>query len=140
VAALFLAWGFAFTPAPVRAGETRGAPLIPAPLRATRRGTIGQAGRGDETYLLIGGPGPYLDRATDRTAPWSTQVRSKNRKMAAAKRFFQSAKEVTGGGPERVTTDGPSADPPAIRNVLGRNVAHRTHKYLNNVIEQDQRG
>ena len=60
--------------------------------------------------------------------------------MDAAKRFFQSAKEATGCKPERVTTDGHSAYPRAIRKVLGRKVVHRTNKYINNLIEQDHRG
>ena len=60
--------------------------------------------------------------------------------MAAAKQFFQQAKDVTGCTPQRVTTDGHGAYPRAIRQVLGRKVVHRTNRYLNNRMEQDHRG
>ena len=65
---------------------------------------------------------------------------SKTRDMAAAKQFFQQAKEVTGCTPQRVTTNGHDAYPRVIRRVLGRKVEHRTSKYLNNRMEQDHRG
>jgi putative transposase len=65
---------------------------------------------------------------------------SQTRDMDAAKRFFRSAKEVTGGKPARVTIDGHTAYPRAIRRVLGRKVQHRTNRYLNNLVEQDHRG
>ena len=65
---------------------------------------------------------------------------SKTRDIDVAKRFFQSAKEVTGCRPERVTTDGHIAYPRAIRRGLGRKVAHRRSRYLNNRLEQDHRG
>ena len=42
--------------------------------------------------------------------------------------------------PERVTTDGHSSYPRAIRSVLGKTVRHRTSAYLNNRLEQDHRG
>ena len=60
--------------------------------------------------------------------------------MLAAKRFFKQAKEVAGHAPERVTTDGHNAYPRAIRRILGRKVEHRTSRYLNNKLEQDDRG
>ena len=42
--------------------------------------------------------------------------------------------------PDRVTTDKEASYPRAIREELGEEVLHRTHKYLNNLIEQDHRG
>lgn len=57
--------------------------------------------------------------------------------MAAAKQFFQQARTVTGCGPERVTTNGHDSYPRAIRQVLGRNVVHRTNRYFSNRMEQD---
>ena len=60
--------------------------------------------------------------------------------MAAAKAFFRSAKAVTGVTPDRVTTDGHDGYPRAIRTELGREVRHRTSRYLNNGLEQDHRG
>jgi transposase-like protein len=65
---------------------------------------------------------------------------SEHRNLAAAKRFFRSAKAVTGVIPDRVTTDGHDAYPRAIRLELGSCVWHRTNCYLNNRLEQDHRG
>ncbi|MFZ1430478.1 MAG: DDE-type integrase/transposase/recombinase, partial [Geminicoccaceae bacterium] len=65
---------------------------------------------------------------------------SEHRDMAAAKAFFRSAKAVTGVTPDRVTTDGHDSYPKAIRTELGREVRHRTSRYLNNGLEQDHRG
>ena len=61
---------------------------------------------------------------------------SEHRNLAAAKRFFRSAKAVTGVIPDRVTTDGHDAYPQAIRTELGSRVRHRTKCYLNNRLEQ----
>jgi hypothetical protein len=58
----------------------------------------------------------------------------------AAKRFFRSAKTLTGVIPDRVTTDGHDAYPQAIRMELGSRVRHQTNCYLNNRLEQDHRG
>jgi transposase-like protein len=40
----------------------------------------------------------------------------------------------------KVTTDKESSYPTAIEKVLGRQVLHRTNRYLNNRCEQDHRG
>ena len=64
---------------------------------------------------------------------------SEHRDMDAAKRFFKQATEVVGHRPTRVTTDGHDAYPRAIRRTLGRKVAHRRNRYLNNRLEQDHR-
>jgi hypothetical protein len=58
----------------------------------------------------------------------------------AARRFFRSAKVVTGVMPDRVTTDGHDAYPEAIRTELGSRVSSRINSYLNNRLEQDHRG
>ena len=41
---------------------------------------------------------------------------------------------------DRVTTDGHTSYPRAIRETMGSGVQHRTNKYLNNRLEQDHRG
>ena len=41
---------------------------------------------------------------------------------------------------DRVTTDGHTSYPRAIRETMGSDVQHRTSKYLNNRLEQDHRG
>lgn len=140
LAEMFLVRGFAFTHEAVRDWEARFAPLVTAQLRAQRKGQAGRSWYIDETSVKVGGKWHYLYRATDRDGNLVNCMLSKTRDMAAAKQFFQQAKEVTGCIPERVTTDGPDAYPRAIRYVLGRKVVHRTNRYLNNRMEQDHRG
>jgi len=65
---------------------------------------------------------------------------SEKRNMDAAKRFFQQVLQTVGHAPERVTTDGHTSYPRAIREILGSDVVHRTNHYLNNRLEQDHRG
>jgi putative transposase len=54
--------------------------------------------------------------------------------------FFIQAVETVGHLPLKVTTDGESSYPTAIKEALGKKVEHRTSKYLNNKLEQDHRG
>ncbi len=82
----------------------------------------------------------YLYRAIDRDGNLVDSRLSEKRDLAAAKRFFQQARDVVGQAPERVTTDGHDAYPRAIRETLGSDVLHRTNRYLNNRVEQDHRG
>jgi transposase-like protein len=82
----------------------------------------------------------YLYRAIDRDGAPVDVMLNEHRNLAAAKRFFRSAKAVTGVIPDRVTTDGHNAYPRAIRTELGSRVRHRTNCYLNNRLEQDHRG
>jgi transposase-like protein len=119
---------------------SRYAPLISQHLRSQRRSKVGRSWYVDETYVQVAGQWHYLYRAIDREGNLVDSMLSKNRDMAAAKKFFQQAKEVTGCRPPRVTTDGHVAYPRAIRQVLGRKVVHRTSRYLNNRLEQDHRG
>jgi putative transposase len=140
VAEMFLERGFEFTHETVRDWETRFAPLITAQLRAKRKGNAGKSWRCDETYVKIAGTWHYLYRAIDSDGNLIDSMLRKTRDMDAAKRFFKSAKEVTGCKPDRVTTDGHNSYPRAIHSILGRKVVHRTSKYLNNLIEQDHRG
>lgn len=60
--------------------------------------------------------------------------------MEAAQIFFKQACAVVGHTPERVTTDGHTSYPQAVREILGNQVIHRTGKYLNSCLEQDHRG
>ena len=58
--------------------------------------------------------------------------------------LLPGALSISEGGdrrpPDRVTTDGHDAYPRAIRTELGKQVRHRTSRYLNNRHEQDHRG
>ena len=65
---------------------------------------------------------------------------STTRDMAAARRFFVSARSVLNAAPKQVTTDGHDSYPRAIRETLGSNVEHRCSAYLNRRIERDHRG
>jgi alpha-ketoglutarate-dependent taurine dioxygenase len=57
--------------------------------------------------------------------------------MAAAKKFFEQAKMVTGITPDRVTTDGHDRYPRAIRTVLGADVRHRDDRGRRDVRDED---
>ena len=91
-------------------------------------------------YIRVHGDWKYLYRAIDRDGALVDVMLSEHRNLAAAKRFFRSAKTVTGVIRDRVTTDGHDAYPQAIRTELGGRVRHRTNCYLNNRLEQDHRG
>jgi putative transposase len=65
---------------------------------------------------------------------------SEHRDMVAAKAFFRSAKSATGVVRDRLTTDGHSSYPRAIRSTLSRHVQHRASAYRNNGLEEDHRG
>src|SRR5215212_2902759 len=93
-----------------------------------------------QTYLKVHGRWCYLYRAIDRTGKLVDVLFSEPRDMAAAQAFFRSAKAVTGITPDRVTTDGHDSYSRAIRTELGKDVRHRTSAYLNNRLEQDNRG
>lgn len=64
---------------------------------------------------------------------------SATRDTAAAQHFFQRALSVAEQAPQQVTTNGHDSYPRAIREVLGKEVEHRNHAYLNRKIEQDHR-
>jgi DDE domain len=73
-------------------------------------------------------------------ATWLIRVLREKRDMEAAQQFFKQVLAVVGHAPERVTTDGHTSYPRAVREILGDSVQHRTSKYLNNRLEQDHRG
>ncbi len=91
-------------------------------------------------YIRVGGVWKYLYRAIDRDGKLVDAMLSEHRDMEAAKHFFTSALAVAERVPEKVTTDGHDSYPRAIRETLGEDVTHRCNPYLNNRIEQDQRG
>jgi hypothetical protein len=61
------------------------------------------------------------------------------RDMDTDQRFFAQALDLAGHAPAQVTTDGHDAYARAIRETLGEDVTHRTSRYKNNRIEQDNR-
>ena len=140
LAEMFLDRGIVFTHEAVREWETKLAPVLSETLRKYRRGRIGQSWYCDETYLKVKGRGVYLYRAIDWDGNLVDVFLSERQDQAAAEAFFRSARMVTDRIPARVTTDGHSSYPGAIKAELGEDVAHRTNRYLNNHLEQDHRG
>ena len=129
-----------FTYEAVRDWEAKLTPALAEELRRSRKSKVGRSWYIDETYIRVHGQWKYLYRAIDRDGALVDVMLSENRDLAAARRFFRSAKAVTGAIPERITTDGHDAYPRAIRTELGSRVRHRTNNYLNNRLEQDHRG
>ncbi|WP_201394434.1 IS6 family transposase [Ktedonobacter sp. SOSP1-85] len=140
LAEMFLERGWVFTYEAVREWERRFAPLITTQLRTKRRGQAGRSWYVDETYIKVHGKWCYLYRAIDGDGNLVDSRLSEKRDMDAARQFFKQALEGGGQAPESVTTDGHRSSPRAIREMLGNEVTHRTHVYLNNQIEQDHRG
>ena len=135
---MFLARGLVFSHEAVREWEAKLTPALAENLRRRRRGKAGRSWYVDETYIKVQGRWCYLYRAIDRSGALVDVMFSEHRDMAAAKAFFRSAKAVTGVTPDRVTTDGHNSYPRAIRTGLGREVRHRTSRYLNNRLEIGQ--
>jgi transposase-like protein len=140
LAEMFLERGFVFTHEAVREWEARFAPLLADQLRVKRYGQAGRSWYVDETYVKVNGVWCYLYRAIDRDGNLVGSMLSQTRDMDAAQRFFGQAQGVAGQAPERVTTDGHTSYPRAIRETLGEAVEHRCNQYLNNRLEQDHRG
>jgi putative transposase len=140
LAEMFLERGFVFSHEAVREWEARFAPLLAENLRAKRQGQAGTSWYVDETYIKVNGQWCYLYRAIDREGNLVDSMLSQTRDMEAAQRFFRQARVVAGQLPTRVTTDGHTSYPRAIREILGEAVEHRCNQYLNNLMEQDHRG
>jgi len=96
--------------------------------------------RATRPYVKVDGRWCYLYRAIDREGNLIDARLSKTRDLEAAKQFFAQALAVIGKPPQRVTTDGHTAYPRAIRETLGKKVIHRCSPYLNSRLEQNHRG
>ena len=132
LAEMFLERGLVFTHEAVREWESQLAPLVSETLRKHRRGRIGPSWYVDETFIKVKGRLVYLYRAIDRDGNLVDVRLSETRDKTAARAFFRSACTVTGRIPARVTSDGHSSYPGAIKAELGETVRHRTNRYLNN--------
>jgi len=104
---------------------------------------VGSSWRIDETYIRVKGEWRYLYRAVDRQGNTVDFLLSEHRDIEAARRFFTQAIDKQ-GAPEKITVYGYAATHTAISElkqsrILPINVVVRTSKYLNNLIEQDQR-
>ena len=97
----------------------------------------------DETYLKVRGQWVYLYRAVDKQGRTVDFLLSKTRDMAAAKRFFSRASQQA-WSPSSDHLGRVAASHQAVAKLkaarrLPRRVQVRSCKYLNNVIEQDNR-
>ncbi len=137
---MFALRGIVFSDEAVREWEAKLTPALAEDLRRRRRGKAGCSWYVDEADVKVGGHGRCLSRAIDRSGALVDVMFREHRDMAAAKAFFRSAKAITGKTPDRVTTDGHDSYPRAIRTELGKEVRHRTSRYLNNKLEQDHWG
>jgi transposase-like protein len=140
VAELLLERGYEVTHETIRNWEFRFAPLLTDQLRAKRGGRTSNSWYLDETYLKVAGRWCYLYRAIDRDGGLLDSMLSEHRDRNAARQFLRRLVEVTGGRPERVTTDKHPSYRKAIRWIIGRKAMHRTTRYLNNLTEQSHRG
>src|ERR1700746_2219920 len=102
LAEMFLIRGFVFSYEAVRDWEAKLTPAWREELRRSRKGKVGRSWYTDETYIRVHGRWKYLYRAIDRDGALVDVMPSENRNLGAAKRFFRSAKAVTGVIPDRV--------------------------------------
>jgi hypothetical protein len=77
---------------------------------------------GDETYGKVRGKWWYLYRAIDTDGNLVDSRLSEKRDREAVQQFFKQALAVVGHTPERVTTDGHTSYPRAVRETLGDHV------------------
>ena len=140
---IMLLRGFTVSYESIRRWEAKLLPVMGEALRKRRHGTgrkSGQSWYTDETYLKIQGRWCYLYQAIDRDENLIDTMLSATRDMKVAQRFFRCARSVVGFAPDRATIDGHNSYPRAIRSTSGHDVRHRTSVYLNNRLEQDDRG
>jgi transposase-like protein len=105
----------------------------------------GTSYRVDETYIKVGKTCKYLYRAVDKEGNTIEFMLSAKRDVSAAKRFFKKMMRADHRRlPFSISVDKNAAYPEAFissqdEKVLPRDCTLRRVKYLNNVIEQDQR-
>jgi transposase-like protein len=95
-----------------------------------------------ETSIKVKGQWRYLYRAVDKTGQTIDFRLTADRDEQAAKRFLTKAIRRH-GVPETIPIDGSAANEAAIKRynaAHGTAIAIRKIKYLNNSVEQDQRG
>jgi len=106
---------------------------------------VGRSWHLDETYLKVRGRWVYLYRAVDREGNTVDFRLSPTRDVAAAKASFRKALRTQRRAPVSITLDGYAASHRAVREMpreddAWKHTKLRGSKYLNNPIEQGQRG
>lgn len=92
----------------------------------------------DETYLKVRGEWAYLYRAVDKAGNTIDFLLRARRDKAATRRCFEKAIGQN-GAPDTVTIDKRGAALHAANAQRETPITIRQRKYLNNIIEQDQR-
>jgi transposase, IS6 family len=134
--------GVAVAPSTIFRWVQRYAPEIERRIRQYQ-GSRSGSWRVDETYVRVGGKWKYLFRAVDKYGRLIAFMLSDRRNTNAAYRFLRKAlRAVSDYPPSSITTDKLASYPKAIRRLqneglLPKDVAHRTSKYLNNILEAD---
>jgi transposase-like protein len=120
------------------------APEVEKRLRPHLRPSNG-SWRVGETYVKVKGRWTYLYRAVDSRGQTIDFLLSAKRDAEAAKRFFRKAlTQPHTANPRTITVDKNPAYPKAVAELrddgeLGRSSRLRQAKFLNNIIEQDDR-
>jgi len=136
---MFLERNIELTHESIRGWVKRFGPMILKELRKKRRGRSGMSWYVDETEMKVKGKTCYLYRSIDRRGNLIDCMLSEKRDMVATKKFFRSAITVVGMKPERVSTDGMTSYPRAIKETMGAKVVHRVNGYIHNYTEQSHR-
>jgi putative transposase len=116
------------------------APEVEKQFRRHQR-PVGRSWRLDETYVKIKGKWAYLYRAIDKEGYTIDFLLTPTRDRHAAEAFLHKAIR-TQGLPEKITTDQSGSNTAAITHYNKTHeiaIVIRHSKYLNNVVEQDQR-
>ena len=106
-----------------------------------RKGPVGKSWHMDETYIKVKGKWKYLYRAVDKTGQTVDFLLTAHRDRKAAKRFLRKAIR-SHGRPAKITIDKSGANTAAIKSYNAEqatDITLRQVKYLNNIVEQDQR-
>ena len=131
---------FYFARETIRRWREKFAPLITDELKKERKGHSDLRWKIDETLVKIGSKHHYLYRAIDSQGKLVETKLSPVRTLESTQAFLKAAVATTGQQLKQVTTDKEVTYPTAIEKILGRQVEHRTERYLNNRMEQDHQG
>jgi len=117
-------------------------PLVEANMHS-RKKSVCNSWRMDETYIKVGGKDRYLYRAVDKQGNTVDFLLTKKRKKGSAQKFLNKA-IGNNGRPRIINIDKSGANTAGIRTINKRSfstkkIKIRRVKYLNNIIEQDHR-
>ena len=107
----------------------------------SKKKTVHNSWRMDETYVKVKGKWYYLYRAVDKFGDTIDFLLSNNRTKKAARKFFNKAIKSS-GIPEKIAIDKSGANKAGIDSInkklkKDQLITIRQIKYLNNIIEQD---